>query len=163
MVQCTIENAAQVIHVGIGQAVVAGKTTHLVATLGASVGLSLYSPADQVGILAHIVLPHTNHRTAMPAKYADIAVPYMVDLLRQRGARTVGLVAKLVGGACMFGDKEVGQIGDATVATVLQSLQVAEIMLSGSDVGGTGGRRITFSAEDGSMNVQAFGVPAFTL
>jgi chemotaxis protein CheD len=99
----------------------------------------------------------------MPAKYADIAVPYMVDLLCRYGVPTSELVAKIAGGACMFGDKEVGQIGDATVAAVLNALKNVGISLGGSAVGGTGGRRITFSAEDGGLTIQVFGAPAFTL
>jgi chemotaxis protein CheD len=163
MVQCTTEKTARSIQVGMGQAIVADGLTCLVATLGASVGLSLYSRERQIGILGHIVLPQTIHRTAMPAKYANVAVPYMVEVLQQHGVQPLGLVAKLAGGACMFGDKEVGQIGAANIAAVLQSLVIAGIEVTGSDVGGSGGRRITFDAETGGLNIQTFGTPAFIL
>jgi len=87
----------------------------------------------------------------------------MLSLLGKHGVASRDLVAKVVGGACMFGDKEIGQIGDANVTTVLQSLNNAGVRIAGQDVGGGIGRRIILNCDTGGLTIQIIGRPSFVL
>ena len=66
-------------------------------------------------MLSHVVLPQAKGRTDYPAKYADTAVTHMQTVLESRGAGAGKLVAKIVGGACMFGNGAATRIGAANV------------------------------------------------
>jgi chemotaxis protein CheD len=113
--------------------------------------------------LSHVVLPHASGQTAHPAKFADTVVPFMVSSLRDRGVRSGELTAKIVGGACMFGDGKFMQIGDANVQATQQALESAGIRLVGQDVGGTLGRRVCFDLSTGSVVVECIGHPSHTI
>ncbi|KKM08347.1 hypothetical protein LCGC14_1724620, partial [marine sediment metagenome] len=117
----------------------------------------------QFGALAHIVLPNSNRQKASPGKFADAAIRYMLDSFQQRGIKSIGLTAKLIGGACMFGIEGPLQIGESNVRTITQILEAASVRIVGSDVGGTSGRRITFDCSTGRINIETIGQPQRTL
>ena len=81
--------------------------------LGSCIGLALVDKRAGVAGLAHIVLPETTGSPKPEAmnKFADHAVPALVDGMVERGASRVFLQAALVGGASMFAGTglEVGQ------------------------------------------------------
>jgi len=146
-------------NVGMGQVVVAQGPHRLRAVLGSCVGVTLYHPRLRVGALAHVVLPRSNGRTSSPGKYADTAVDHMIELLRQRGVPTAGLVAKLAGGAQMFGPSGAMQIGRDNVQAISQALQAAGIRVAAQDVGGEKGRRVTLDCQTGQLTIHIVGQP----
>lgn len=144
--------------VGMGQILLARKPVRLTAVLGSCVGVALYHPRLQLGALAHVVLPDSNGRApAQPGKFADTAVPHMVELLQREGAKPSGLVAKIAGGACMFGSPGPLQIGEANVRAVTAALEQAGLRVAASDVGGTSGRRVHLDTANGAMHVEIAG------
>jgi chemotaxis protein CheD len=163
MALCTTRNTVDQIAVGIGQAVVASEPTRLTTILGSCVALTMYSPQHRLGMLSHVVLPHTSGATTYPAKFADTVVPYMLTALSERGIRPGQCVAKISGGACMFGDGKFMQIGDANVQAARQALESAGIRIAGEDVGGTLGRRICFDLATGTITVECIGHPSHTI
>ena len=114
-------------------------------------------------MLSHVVLPHATGPATYPAKFADTAVPHMLATLKDHGAKVKGLVAKIAGGACMFGDVKFMQIGEANVQAAMGALAAAGIPLVGQDVGGTIGRRICFDLATGSITVECIGHPSHTI
>ncbi len=151
------------IHVGMGQAGVAGPEGGFSAVLGSCLGVALYHPRLHVGAFAHVVLPESNGRSGPPGKFADVAIPYMIDQLRPRGATPAGLVAKIAGGACMFGAGGPLQIGDANAQKVIELLKAAGIRIAGKHIGGTKGRRVIFQCATGDLTVQIAGQPPVVL
>jgi chemotaxis protein CheD len=81
----------------------------------------------------------------------------MQSVLESRGAQAGRLVAKIAGGASMFGDGVATQIGAANVRAAAAALKAAGIRLAGSDVGGTNGRRLSFDLATGEVIVQSVG------
>ncbi len=156
---CQTQQAANESSVGMGQIVVAQNPNRLGAVLGSCVGIALYHPRLRVGALAHVVLPCSNGQAANPGKYADTAVSHMLCLLRQRGVETAGLLARLVGGAMMFGPSGAVQIGRDNVLAATEALQAAGIRVAAQDVGGQKGRRITLDCRTGQLTVQIVGRP----
>ena len=83
----------------------------------------------RVAGLAHVMLPQARAGQAdgLPAatrgKYADLAVPALIDAMLAAGARRLGLQVALVGGAKMFGagsgSLDVGARNEAAVRDAL--------------------------------------------
>jgi chemotaxis protein CheD len=99
----------------------------------------------------------------MPTKYADLAVPYMLAMLVEREVSPLEIVAKVVGGASMFGENGMPRIGDENVEAVLRSLDETRIRTAGTHVGGTTGRRIELDCDTGILTVAMVGLPAVVL
>lgn len=152
-----MEEEIQTATVGMGQIAAARKPARLSAVLGSCVGVAIYHPRLGVGGLAHVVLPRANGRSDNPGKFADTAVPALLQELLRLGVPPAGLVAKIAGGACMFQMRGPLQIGDANIEAVRQALAQANIRLGGQHVGGTTGRRVVLDCSDGSLRVEIAG------
>lgn len=133
--------------VGVGEfGVAAGRGTLTTAGLGSCVAVALYAPDARVAALAHVLLPSSQMGRASerPAKFADIAVPLLVRELRRHGA-TGPLVAKIAGGARMFGTllSSGVNMGERNVEAVRRALTAAHVTIAAEDVGGEHGRSVS--------------------
>jgi chemotaxis protein CheD len=151
------------IAVGMGQAVFAAEPQRLTTILGSCVAVTLYSPRRRMGMLCHVVLPKSRENSDNPAKYADTAIPYMLSALRCEGVGPRELTAKLVGGACMFGDNQLSRIGESNTQATVRALEEAGISIAARDAGGNCGRRICFDLATGIITVASVGRPARTI
>jgi chemotaxis protein CheD len=121
-------------------------STFSVIGLGSCVGLAIVSPDAGVAGLAHVVLPDSAMaagRSAPPGKFADTAVPTLVERLMEKGAELAAMNAVMVGGAAMFGGRAKSKmiaIGEQNVEALIAALDVAGVRLAGGDVGGLEGR-----------------------
>jgi chemotaxis protein CheD len=143
--------------VGMGMAVMASGPARLTAVIGSCLGVAVYCPGLRLGMLAHVVLPRAKGRTSHPARYADTAVAHMSAMLAKNGANQELLVAKLAGGARLFGDGNAISIGEANVEAAVRALEAAGIPLIGREVGGTSGRRVWFDLDCGELTVESVG------
>ena len=157
MSSCTAMQPAQKHNVGMGQIAVDKKPALLSSVLGSCVGLALYHPRLKTGALAHIVLPTASGRGALPGKFADTALPHMLAELSKIGVPREGLIAKIAGGACMFGVSGPLQIGDNNVEAVKSLLAKENIRIVAQDVGGQKGRRVTLDCSTGELLVEIAG------
>ncbi|OAS83313.1 chemotaxis protein CheD [Metabacillus litoralis] len=118
--------------------------------LGSCVGLILFDKVNEVAGLAHIMLPDSslaNKGSMNHAKYADTAIPQLLDRLAESGARVRSLQAKMAGGAQMFqfqSSNDMMRIGPRNVEAIKQQLKEYNINLISEDVGGNSGRTIEF-------------------
>ena len=140
-------------------AVAEGDDTIATIGLGSCVAVMIRTPDAPIGALAHILLPDASasrDRTNQ-AKFADSAVPLLVGLLRERGAKGP-LVAKLVGGASMF-QQLLGlggiNMGDRNVEAARAALKLAGVAILAEDTGGDYGRSVWFRVADGSVTVRS--------
>lgn len=97
----------KIVNVGIGQLKVAKAPVVLVThNLGSCVGVALYDFYHKIGGLAHITLPSylaiDNLQNKNP-KFADSAIPLMIKEMEEMGAQRSFMIAKIAGGADMFG------------------------------------------------------------
>lgn len=141
----------------MGQIAAGRAPERLKAVLGSCIGLVLYHPRLKTGAMAHVVLPDSAGRDGTPGKFADTAVPAMLELLKGLGTPAHGLTAKLAGGGNMFNGSGPLQIGDANAKAVVQALRSAGIRIAGQDLGGTRGRRVTFDCESGAATIEQAG------
>ena len=143
--------------VGMSEIAFLEKGEEVKSVVGSCIALSLCHPRTGKGALAHIVLPAANGRNGAPGKFADTAIPHMLKSLQIDGCNQSGLVAKICGGANMFGGKGPIQVGVENTKAVTEALQGLGIPIQGESVGGKKGRRITFNSETGNMMVEIAG------
>jgi chemotaxis protein CheD len=136
------------------EVVTAGR--NLKAVLGSCVGVVLRDPDRGISGLAHIMLPARRHDDQASGKYADSAIPALLERLARRGVRTESLQALLVGGAQMFplGSSSISAIGDQNVQAARRLLQEKRIPIVFEDTGGTAGRSVVFDTATGKVAVK---------
>jgi len=131
--------------VRMGEAAASGTTGHTLSCigLGSCIGLAFYDRRSGVAALAHVMLPEAPSADAPSAgKYADLAVPALVDLAVAHGAVRPRLEAVLVGGAAMFALNGTQDIGSRNAAAVTEILALLRIPVRAQDTGGNKGRTI---------------------
>lgn len=147
------------IHVKIGELRVAVDQGTLYSIgLGSCVAVALYDARMKVCGLAHIMLPERTNGTVAPGRCATTAVPTLIDMMVEAGARRRGMFARIAGGAAMFRDVlpiEGARLGERNVAAVKHALAAAAIPVQAEDVGGTFGRSVYLDAGDGKLLVRA--------
>lgn len=141
--------------IGIGEYRV-GSFPMMTIGLGSCIGLTLYDPNLKLGAMVHIMLPESSGRMDRPGKYADTAVPLLVNELNALGSKNRSILAKIIGGACMFEYFGTNlNIGERNAEKVRIKLKEHNIQLAGEDVGGKIGRSVTFlPANDGKVSIR---------
>ncbi|WP_299090123.1 chemotaxis protein CheD [uncultured Metabacillus sp.] len=128
--------------------------------LGSCVGLVLFDKINDVAGLAHIMLPDSslaNKGIFNHAKYADTAIPQLINRLVAAGAKSRSLQAKMAGGAQMFHFQSVSdmmRIGPRNVEAIIDVLNLFHITLISSDVGGNSGRTIEFDPKTCELTIR---------
>jgi len=141
--------------IGIGEYRV-GSFPMMTIGLGSCIGLIMFDPNLNLGAMVHIMLPESSGRTDRPGKYADTAVPLLVHELNARGCKNRSIIAKMIGGACMFEYFGTNlNIGKRNADKVRTMLTEHNIQLAAEDIGGKVGRSVTFlPAENGKVVVR---------
>lgn len=150
--------------VKVGQSAVAGRGERITTLgLGSCVAIMLHDPAVAIGGMAHVLLPEpfAGRAEQNPAKFALSAVPHLAAALREAGASSKRLEARLVGGASMFGSlMATGQtrnMGERNVIAARAALAELGIPVRAEDVGGDYGRSVHFDPGTGAVTVASVG------
>jgi chemotaxis protein CheD len=127
--------------------------------LGSCIGLALLDRRMGVAGLAHVVLPDSEgHKAQNRFKFADQAVPELIDRVIGLGGRPSRLEAVLVGGASMFAvggsSLEVGQRNEAAVREILEAKRIPVLATA---TGGQKGRTIRVDAATSGVTVKEAG------
>ncbi|PIH02993.1 chemotaxis protein CheD [Clostridium combesii] len=131
--------------------------------LGSCIGIVLYDGIKCIGGLSHIMLPDSTQfsKVTNPMKFADLAIPILVEKMEKLGARKNGLKAKICGGASMFNfsDKSmVMDIGNRNGKAVKEKLKELSIPLLAEDIGGNKGRTMIFDTSTGKVYIKTVGL-----
>ena len=128
--------------------------------LGSCVGVTLYDPTKKVAGMAHVMLPSSSlakNDEFKNAKYADTALPELVDMVTKAGANRTKLVAKMAGGAQMFnfgGNSDTMRIGPRNVEACKDVLKKLGIRIVAEDTGGSHGRTIELYTDTGVLTIR---------
>ena len=146
------------VRIGLAQFRVAkAPMTMMTMALGSCLGVVLYDGTTNIGGLAHVMHPKRDlvKNNANKAKFVDSAITLMVSRMVKRGAARERIVAKIFGGAKMFGNVKgspgVLQIGEKNVESAREKLAELGIPVVAEDVGGNQGRTISFNVSDGTV------------
>ncbi|KGM97019.1 chemotaxis protein CheD [Clostridium novyi A str. 4552] len=131
--------------------------------LGSCIGIALYDSVKKIGGLAHIMLPDSTQFSSVsnPMKFADLAIPMLLEKMEKQGALKRHLKAKIAGGASMFNfsDKSmIMDIGNRNSKSVKKVLNEYGIPIISEDTGGNKGRTMIFSTEDGIVEIRTVGM-----
>jgi chemotaxis protein CheD len=124
--------------------------------LGSCVGLVLYDAAAKVGGMAHIMLPTALADAHNRAKYADTGFEDLLHRVLAMGAARHRLMAKMAGGARMFGaaQHDVLRVGERNVQMCRALLTRHRIPITGEDTGGQTGRTIEFFCDTAALKIR---------
>lgn len=148
----------------MGQIAVAQGDAALRTLLGSCIGLVLYDRRLKLGGLAHIVLPKSTGKPELPGKFADTAVPALIEQLqRKAGEEKLKLTAKIAGGANMFNQTSGSTVGELNIQAIEQILAEQRIPVIGRHLGGEQGRRLGFDLATGSVVIEIVGAEAIQL
>jgi chemotaxis protein CheD len=146
--------------VDVATFVVGGAGETLVAYgLGACVAVGVRDTERGVGALAHVVLPERPDESGAAAgKFADSAVPAMLQQVVEAGAAYDDLDAFVVGGADIFALPELPTgVGERTAEVARAALADAGVSVVADLVGGDQGRSVEFDAASGVVGVRTAG------
>lgn len=140
--------------IGIASLAAVRPPDRLRTVLGSCVGVALFCRSAQLAGLAHVILPSAAEGSGAPEKFADSAVDLLVERMVENGAARTGLVAKIAGGASMFGSAARTGLGERNIAAVRERLRKHAIPVVAEDCGGNKGRRICVDPGAGTLEVQ---------
>jgi chemotaxis protein CheD len=150
--------------VRMGELAVSKTPGHVLASigLGSCIGLVLVDHARPRAGLAHIVLPSSvNGADAGAGKFADRAVPALLERMAALGAMRSSLHAVLVGGAQMFslGSDSSLDIGRRNEHAAREALTAAGLAVRAAATGGSNGRTVRVYVDSGLVTVKEPGAP----
>ena len=130
--------------------------------LGSCVGIAIRDPVTKIGGLAHIMLPDstTIRNNSNIPKFADTGIEELVKQVTRNGANRSRLVAKIAGGAQMFGfgsNSEMVRVGERNVQATKKKLAQMRIPILAEDTGKNFGRTVIFYPETGDFVIRAVG------
>ena len=149
-----------IIKVGMADLNVAAFPNRIRTTgLGSCVGVVLYDSLNKIGGMAHVMLPDSSlsKGNINEAKYADTAIPRLIQQLEKLGAERRFLTAKRVGGAQMFAFSTVNEtmkVGLRNVEACKGILNRERIPVVAEDTGGNWGRTIELDSKTGQLSIR---------
>jgi chemotaxis protein CheD len=146
--------------VGMGEIMVSAlpKAVLTCVGLGSCIAVCVYDGLAKVGGIAHVVLPKSNGATGgSPAKFADTAIPLLLNKIINIGGMRDRLTVKIAGGAKMAlapGIKDIFNTGEKNVAQIINTLEKEKIMLAAADIGGNLGRTVKMYLDTGRITIK---------
>jgi chemotaxis protein CheD len=134
------------------QCAVASSGVLKIDRVGVGVGVILHSAAKKTAAGVHVLAPNSVSPTPdNPAKYANTAIPYVLDQLKVK-AVTPPLSVAIVGGAAMMQDG--GGMGAKVAAAVKDALRDAGLAVRLDKTGGSEVRVMTLDLGTGKVKVE---------
>lgn len=150
-----------VVKVGMADLKVAIEDCILKTTgLGSCVGVTLFDPLKKIAGMAHVMLPTSDiarEGQFNSAKYADTAIPEMIEKMKKVGAVVQRMEAKLAGGSQMFAfsGNDTMRIGPRNVESCKEILKQFSIPIIAEDTGGNYGRTIELHSTSGVLTIRS--------
>lgn len=131
--------------------------------LGSCVGIALFDKNNAIGGLVHIMLPDSSQFSNInnPIKFANLAIPCLINEMEKLGSIKRSMKAKIAGGASMFNfsDKSITMdIGNRNIISVKNTLVNLNIPIISEDVGGNKGRTMIFDTQNGLVTIKTVGI-----
>lgn len=131
--------------------------------IGSCIAFCALDPTTGVSAMAHIMLPRAflDKPLDRPGKFADTAIPTLLEEMQSFGADPARILVAYSGGAqaFRFGREACSQldVGVRNAAMVEHMVRAQGLATCARDVGGCHGRSITFSSATGEVRVRKVG------
>ena len=117
----------------------------LISTVvGSSVAVSLWDQKKKYGGMTHFLYPLSQTPEAGTAQYGNIAVRYLVKMLRDEGTKERDIKAQIFGGA-KSSTLDGAKIARDNIRVARDILRKCKIEVISEDVGGNVGRKIVYN------------------
>ena len=143
--------------VRIGELVATKDPEHVLVSvgLGSCIGLAMIDRARGIAGLAHVMLPASkNGAGPLRGRYADHAVPILLEEVLALGARASALEVGIAGGAQMFAKTSTIEVGRRNEEAVRAALDAARLNVKAAATGGERGRTVRVHADAGVMTAR---------
>lgn len=148
------------IEVRIGEMEIASSPKILKALLGSCVAVILYDKVSLVGGLAHIFLPSKSmarrNEEQPDSRFADTAVPKLLEGVLKLKATKTNLVAYVVGGNNVLSYKKTNgklTIAEQNIEAAVKAIQKENLFMINLGVGKETGTKVKFYLENGDVEV----------
>ena len=129
--------------------------------LGSCIGFAAYDPTARAAGMAHIVLPESNGKPdAVAGKFADTALPALIEEMEKLGAEKRRMLVKIAGGAQMSliaGSSGLFRTGERNLEATRIVAKEHGLKIAAADVGGHSGRTLRLYVESGKVTVTTAG------
>lgn len=129
--------------------------------LGSCIAVCMYDRLVKVGGMIHIVLPHhAGPQDERSVRYANVAVPFLLEQMIKKGGVRERLTVKIAGGAQMTiaaGLKDSFRTGEKNLAEIKEALQKVQLPIAAADTGGNMGRTVRMYIDSGKVAVKTIG------
>ncbi len=155
--------------IGIGDYGATNKPDELLKTmaLGSCVGIIILEPKSRTIGLAHIALSDSNINKAMaikqPGRFADTAIPALLNLMEKESNTKSGYIIKLAGGAQVARMKDTFNIGKRNILAIKKILWQMRLAPIAEDLGGQISRTVTVEVNTGKVLIHSPGRPDWTI
>ncbi len=157
------------IMVGISDMKVSNNSDDVLITysLGSCIGVTIWDPEVRTGGLLHYLLPDSNINKEKAKKnpfiFSDSGVPLLFREAYKFGARKKRMIVKVAGGAHVLDNNDFFDIGKRNVLALRKIFWRNNVIVAGSDIGGTISRTIFFNIKTGVTLVKMPGRKASAL
>ncbi len=136
-------------------------------SLGSCIGVTIWDPEVRTGGLLHYLLPDSNINKEKAKKnpfiFSDSGVPLLFREAYKFGARKKRMIVKVAGGAHVLDNNDFFDIGKRNVLALRKIFWRNNVIVAGSDIGGTISRTIFFNIKTGVTLVKMPGRKASAL
>lgn len=155
-----LETSGRIHSIGIAGIEVVRAPDRIRTVIGSCIGIAICDRVARIGGLAHVILPDSSQGSGDPGKFADTATDMLIERIVDAGADRKRLVAKITGGAAMFGNEPSLGLGERNAQAVHDRLLHHAIRLVASATGGTKGRKMMLDPATGTVYVEIIGKSA---
>lgn len=136
-----------------------------ISNLSSGIAVVLYDQVQHLGGLVHVLLPDSSlagfTEEMSIGKFADLAIPELVQQFFEAGAQKQDTSVRIVGGAQLFnfggGGGNTLNVGTRNAVAVRAALSKQGLAIEKDDVGGNKGRKIRFHIATGKLVVSQAG------
>lgn len=131
---------------------VSTKPTIISTVVGSCIAVCMFDRKQEIGGMNHFQLPIIRSAQHATARYGNVAVSTLINLMISEGSKTEHLEAQILGGAH---NPEVSNknIGQDNIKIAKKILTKKGIRLASQDVGGEKGRKIIFNTNTNELAV----------
>jgi chemotaxis protein CheD len=153
-VTVAVPTSVQTVYLQPGQIAVAD--AHILTVLGSCVAVCLHDAVRHVSGMNHYLLPR-GPRGSDSLRFADVALPRLLERVLDAGASRGTLQAKVFGGARILARGAVPRdLGAENVVAALTFLEHEGIPIVARDTGGNRSRKLILQASDGVVWLKTF-------
>ena len=155
--------------VGVADAGISDDPSSTIVTysLGSCIAVCIADPVARVAGMLHFMLPDSKiapeKAAANPCMFADTGIPYLFREAYRLGADKSRIVIKAVGGAQGADATGLFAIGKRNIVAMRKIFWQNGVMLTRSDLGGSGYRMATLEVGTGAVRVKMTGDEALVL